>query len=86
MWRYTGIGFELVAAIGLSILLGWWIDGRFGTEPWGLLVGAFIGVVGGMFNLIRESLAAAKSSSGDAGDSEDDSADGRPGGGRNGKT
>ena len=33
-----------------SRLLGYWIDGRFGTAPWGILGGVVIGLVGGLYN------------------------------------
>jgi F0F1-type ATP synthase assembly protein I len=56
--RYAGLGIELAAAVGLLSLVGWWIDGRFGTAPWGLVVGAVVGLVGGMANLVRTALSA----------------------------
>lgn len=59
--RFAGLGIELAAAVGLLALLGWWIDGRFGTAPWGLLIGAMVGLVGGMANLIRTALTATRS-------------------------
>ncbi len=34
------------------ILLGVWLDDRYGWAPWGLAVGAVIGVVGGIGHLI----------------------------------
>jgi F0F1-type ATP synthase assembly protein I len=56
--RYSGIGLELAGVtVGLA-LLGYWIDGKFGTSPWGILIGVVIGIVGGMYNLVKESLAA----------------------------
>lgn len=54
---------ELAAAVALLTLIGWWVDGRFGTAPWGVLVGSLLGLVGGMYNLIRDSLAAVKATS-----------------------
>ena len=35
-----------------------WIDRRFGTSPWGMLGGVVIGIVGGLYNLVKESLHA----------------------------
>ena len=35
-------------------------DRKFGTEPWGILGGVVIGLVGGLYNLVRESLQAAR--------------------------
>jgi ATP synthase protein I len=58
--RYSGAGIELAGATAGLALLGYWIDGKFGTKPWGILVGVFIGLVGGLYNLVRESLAAVK--------------------------
>lgn len=70
--RYAGLGIELAAAVGLLSLLGWWLDGRWGTEPWGLMTGALVGLVGGMFLLVRTALGSV-------------GADGRDGGGREGR-
>ncbi len=58
--RYSGIGFEFVAAVGVFALLGYWADRTWDSEPWGLLIGAALGLIGGTYNLIRESLAAFK--------------------------
>lgn len=68
--RYSGIGLELAGVIGGLALVGYWIDRRFGTAPWGILGGVVLGLVGGLYNLVRESLAAsaeAKTEDEDAG-------------------
>jgi F0F1-type ATP synthase assembly protein I len=56
--RYGGIGIEFAAALGCFALVGLWVDRRYGTGPWGLVIGAMLGLIGGTYNLIRESLAA----------------------------
>ncbi len=58
--RYSGVGLELAGATAGLALVGYWIDGKFGTSPWGILVGVFIGIGGGLYNLVRESLAAVR--------------------------
>jgi F0F1-type ATP synthase assembly protein I len=58
--RYSGIGLELAGATAGLALLGYWIDSKFGTSPWGILIGVAIGIVGGLYNLIRESLTAVR--------------------------
>jgi F0F1-type ATP synthase assembly protein I len=58
--QLTSIGFELAAAVLGFSLLGWWVDRHFGTHPWGVLGGALLGLVGGMYNLVRESLWATR--------------------------
>lgn len=56
----AGAGFEIAAAVGGFAALGWWIDRQRGSSPWGLLIGALLGLVGGLYNLIRASLGAAR--------------------------
>ena len=58
--RYSGIGLELAGATAGLALVGYWIDRRFGTGPWGLLGGVVIGIVGGLYNLVKESLEAIR--------------------------
>ena len=58
--RYSGVGLELAGATAGLALVGYWIDGRFGTRPWATLIGVVIGIVGGLYNLVRESLAAVR--------------------------
>ena len=58
--RYSGVGLELAGATAGLALVGYWIDGKFGTSPWGILGGVFIGIVGGLYNMVRESLAAVR--------------------------
>ncbi len=41
-----------VAEMVVPILLGVWLDHRAGTGPWGLILGALLGVVGGTAHLI----------------------------------
>jgi F0F1-type ATP synthase assembly protein I len=70
--RLSGIGFELVAAVGAFILVGYWWDRHFGTGPKGMIVGAVLGLVGGMYNLIRQSLRATREAAGGSETSDGD--------------
>ncbi len=58
--RYSGIGIEFAAAVAGFTLVGYWIDRHYECGPWGVLIGAVLGLVGGMYNLIRQSLAAVR--------------------------
>jgi len=58
--RYSGIGIEFAGAIAGFALIGYWVDRRFGTSPWGLLGGVGLGLAGGLYNLVRESLNAVR--------------------------
>ncbi|MCZ6507339.1 MAG: AtpZ/AtpI family protein [Acidobacteria bacterium] len=57
---YASKGFELVAAILGFALVGYWLGGKYGDQLLGTAIGAVLGIVGGMYNLIRLSLAASR--------------------------
>jgi len=57
--RFAGIGTELAATLVGACLLGYWIDRRFETSPWGLLTCATVGIVGGMYNMLRRVLGGS---------------------------
>lgn len=42
------VGLEMVAPIGLGLLLDYWRD----WGPWGAIIGAILGLVGGMGHLV----------------------------------
>ena len=50
---YLTLGFQLAAAVVIFFLLGNWIDGRFGIEPIGKIVGTSIGMVGGFIKFFK---------------------------------
>ena len=58
--RHSGVGLELAGALAGFALIGYWIDRWYGTEPWGLLIGVILGLVGGLYNLVRQSLQAVR--------------------------
>ncbi|MDR2724485.1 MAG: AtpZ/AtpI family protein [Candidatus Adiutrix sp.] len=47
----SAVGLTFVVAIVLGLAGGWWLDGRWGTSPLGLLLGLFIGIAAGFKNL-----------------------------------
>ena len=63
--RLAGLGIELAASVVGLTLLGLWIDRRWQTAPWGVVICASIGFVGGMYNLIRSARKAAERSARD---------------------
>jgi len=53
-WGVASIAFELVGVVGVGSVIGYGVDRWMGWSPWGLLTGALIGIVGGLYTLIRE--------------------------------
>jgi F0F1-type ATP synthase assembly protein I len=58
--RSAGVGFELVASVVGFTLVGYWLDRHFGWRPWGVLGGALVGIVGGLYNLVKTGLSAGR--------------------------
>jgi F0F1-type ATP synthase assembly protein I len=58
--RLLGVGLELVASVAGLTVVGYWVDRHFGSQPWGVIIGLALGLIGGMYNLIRQSLLASK--------------------------
>lgn len=56
----AGMGLDLAAAVGVGALLGWWIDRRYETDPWGILICSTIGIVGGLLNFVRAAQVASR--------------------------
>ncbi len=58
----AGLGFELAAAVGGFAFVGYWIGKHYGNPALGLLIGSLLGLVGGMYNVIRATLASQRGS------------------------
>lgn len=69
--RFANLGFELAAAIGGFALVGYWVGGHYGNARAGMGIGAVLGIIGGMYNLIRSGLAAFKEAEADRGKPEE---------------
>ncbi len=50
---YGAIGFQLAAMVVGGLLVGHWLDQKWGSSPWLTLVGLLVGSIGGFYNLIR---------------------------------
>jgi len=54
IWRHFYAGTSLALTILLFTFAGIWVDRRWGVNPWGAVVGAFVGIGAGLYNFIRE--------------------------------
>lgn len=49
--RVSSMGLAMVLAIVLGLGVGYWIDKKFGTAPWGFFIGLGVGIIAGFRNL-----------------------------------
>ncbi|MGA2582693.1 MAG: AtpZ/AtpI family protein [Tepidisphaeraceae bacterium] len=58
--KFASIGLEVAVGVGLGLAVGYWIDKRFKTDPWGTLIGAALGFAAGMYLLFKDAMRANK--------------------------
>jgi F0F1-type ATP synthase assembly protein I len=49
--QYTGYGLTWALSTLLFLMGGWWLDGKLGTMPVFLILGAFVGAGAGFYSL-----------------------------------
>jgi F0F1-type ATP synthase assembly protein I len=50
------MGMELAGTVAVFCLVGYWIDSKFDTSPWWMVIFSFLGIIGGLYNMIRQSV------------------------------
>ena len=60
--RLAGSGWELALAIVGFAGVGYFIGGYFGSARNGLIIGSMLGVVGGLYNLVKTALRISRES------------------------
>ena len=50
---YMSLGAMFAGCMVAGVLGGWWLDGRLGTSPWLLLLGAFFGMGAGFYHFFK---------------------------------
>jgi F0F1-type ATP synthase assembly protein I len=56
-------GIQLAITVVAMFFIGRWLDGKFGTAPWLMIVGGLIGSAGGLISFIRTALEVSRSES-----------------------
>jgi ATP synthase protein I len=57
---YLGLGIQLAATIVVCFFIGRWLDQILNTAPWLMIVGAFLGAGGGLYNFLRTVIELGK--------------------------
>ena len=55
-WRYAGVGLQFAATTALFTLMGYGLDRKMGWSPWGTVGLTMVGLIGGLYLLIKEAL------------------------------
>lgn len=55
---YSGLGLQLVAAMCLFGWFGSWLDTKYSTTPWLMVVGLVLGATGGMISMLKAVIKA----------------------------
>ncbi|MGC9345115.1 MAG: AtpZ/AtpI family protein [Bacteroidales bacterium] len=50
---YSTIGIQLAVTLLLFLFLGHWLDERYGSSPWFILLGTVLGMGVGFYNLMK---------------------------------
>ena len=50
---YASLGTQMVLTILVGAYIGWWLDGKYDTGPWFLIILTFFGAFAGMVTFIR---------------------------------
>ena len=61
---FASLGFEVVVPVVLLTYGGYWLDGQLDTLPWFVLLGAFLGMAVGFYNLFRRAMPTKRGPNG----------------------
>jgi len=50
---FASLGLSVALAIFIGLFAGWWLDKKFDTQPWLLLIGLALGIAAGFSNIYR---------------------------------
>jgi F0F1-type ATP synthase assembly protein I len=56
--QFVGLGLQLAVGVVLGLLVGSWLDKKFGWTPNGALIGCLVGLAGGLYLLIKAAIKA----------------------------
>ena len=59
-FKYMGIGFEFAGSVIILAAVGYFVDRHWNVGPWGVLIGSLVGIVTGMYVLLKETLKISK--------------------------
>lgn len=58
--HYLGYGLQMLVGVVLGVFVGRWIDGKYHTDPWGVMGGSMLGLAAGMYLMIKDAIRMNK--------------------------
>lgn len=58
--EFAGAGLQFAFSIVAFMFLGIWLDKRFGSSPWFVLICVFVGAGAGFYSIYRKLMGSAK--------------------------
>lgn len=55
-WSYAGVGLQFAATTAIFVLMGMYVDRRMGSAPWATVGLTMLGLVGGLYLLIKDAI------------------------------
>ncbi len=68
--RAWSLAIEMVASVGVSVFIGWWVDRWLNSAPFGIVGFALLGVAAAMWTAIRTGMAMNREAAGQDGSNE----------------
>ena len=52
--QYAGVGMQFALTFMVFGAFGYWLDEKWNTQPWFLIIGVFVGATGAFISLVRK--------------------------------
>ncbi len=70
--QYAGVGVQFALTFMVFGAIGYWLDEKWGTRPWLLIVGVFVGATGAFISLVKKFPTSKKPAASRTDESEPD--------------
>ena len=55
-WAYASEGTQIAVTLLIGIFVGYKLDARFDSSPWGIVSGASLGIIVGLYGFLKRAL------------------------------
>lgn len=54
VWRYAALGTQFAFTVAAGVLVGWWLDSKYGWSPWGMVGFGSLGIAAAFYHFLKE--------------------------------